>query len=228
MTTSAVEKSANELRGYLSAARTGRKTGGSMKTKLQAACSVEGCGKSARGHGLCSAHYTRARRHGNPVTSRPLRTSAGEVQRFLVETVLTHEGDNCLIWPFGRSADGYGKLTVNGRSVRAHRHVCELVKGVAPSAEHQAAHSCGKGHLACVNPKHLRWDTQKGNFADKKLHGTQCQGETHGKSRFTEAEVREIRVLRRTLTLDELATRYRTGRSTIFNIVTRKTWAHIA
>jgi hypothetical protein len=36
MTTSAVEKSADQLRGYLSAARTGRKTGGSMKTKLQA------------------------------------------------------------------------------------------------------------------------------------------------------------------------------------------------
>lgn len=37
----------------------------------RAACTVEGCGKPARGHGWCSAHYTRWRRYGDPMIAKP-------------------------------------------------------------------------------------------------------------------------------------------------------------
>lgn len=39
----------------------------------------------------------------------------------------------------------------------------------------------------------LRWDTPKGNHADKKLHGTSQVGERNGNSRLTDAQVAEIK-----------------------------------
>lgn len=34
-------------------------------------CEVEGCGAPVKGHGLCSKHYARRRRHGDPLTVKP-------------------------------------------------------------------------------------------------------------------------------------------------------------
>ncbi len=37
-------------------------------------CSIDGCGRVIYGHGWCSMHYTRARRHGDPLWSPPAKT----------------------------------------------------------------------------------------------------------------------------------------------------------
>jgi hypothetical protein len=60
----------------------------------------------------------------------------------------------------------------SGHFERATRVMCKLAHGPAPTPKHHAAHSCGKGHEACINPKHLRWATPRENAADAKLHGT--------------------------------------------------------
>jgi hypothetical protein len=70
--------------------------------------------------------------------------------------------------------------------------MCELVHGFAPSDNHEAAHSCGNGHLGCVNPNHLRWDTPSGNAADKYEHGTLLYGEKHPRVKLTLAQAEEI------------------------------------
>lgn len=87
--------------------------------------------------------------------------------RFVKETALPFEGNECLEWPYSGNNWGYGQLTVAGRLVVASRFVCEIAHGDPPTPEYQAAHSCGNGHLGCVNPQHLRWATPKENSADK-------------------------------------------------------------
>ena len=113
------------------------------------------------------------------VTTRPVKphwknTDAEQERRF--NWLLAHvnnANDSCLTWPFTKSTRGYASIYVNGCGAYGHRVMCELAHGPAPSAKHVAAHSCGKGHKACVNPRHVRWATKKEDAADRKIHGTQ-------------------------------------------------------
>lgn len=87
--------------------------------------------------------------------------------------------DRCILWPFATSGRGrYGKLTVNKKSVYAHRYACEQAWGAAPTPQHEAAHSCGVS--LCISGRHLRWATKVVNAADKERHGTVCRGEKNG------------------------------------------------
>lgn len=82
-------------------------------------------------------------------------------------------GEECLFWPFGRNWNGYGHLKPHGqRTAYAHRVMCELAHGEAPSPIHVAAHSCGRGSAGCVNPNHLSWKTPRENQLDRRAHGT--------------------------------------------------------
>lgn len=133
-------------------------------------CSIPGCGKIHRARGWCPAHYYRFSMHGDPLGGAPARD--GAPMRFIHEVALQHTGEECLIWPFGRNGDGYGSVQVDGKMVNAHRYLCQIAHGEPPTATHQAAHSCGKGHLGCVAKNHLRWATPAENQADRLIHGT--------------------------------------------------------
>jgi hypothetical protein len=141
-------------------------------------CSIEGCGKPHEAHGWCGPHYKRWLRHGDPLAGR--NTSPGEAERFFCEIVLAHEGDECLSWPYSRNTKGYGKVRLGRRSHIVSRLACELVHGPAKSPVYEAAHSCGNGHLGCVNPQHLSWKTRRENEADKFIHGTRSRGGAPG------------------------------------------------
>lgn len=188
-------------------------------------CDIGGCTKPHFARGLCSAHYTRNRRYGDPHIR--LAATKGEPMQWLLEHV-KHNGDGCLIWPFA-TARGYGVVQVDDRQVVACRVMCEILHGEAPTPLHEVAHSCGKGHLGCINPKHLRWDTRAGNHADKKLHGTHLQGEAIRSHKLTEAEVREIKQLRASgMGIKELSSLFAVSRSAISKINVGKMWAWVA
>lgn len=224
-------------------------------------CSVDGCGKPARGHGLCSMHYTRLRRNGDMSvrTQRPSRVRPCAVdgcdelvhshdycsrhaQRFVrhgdplgggtswgepFDWLLAHKAHNsteCLLWPFARYPNGYAVLRHDGRNERAHRLMCTLVHGEAPTQTHDACHNCGKGHEGCVNPNHLRWDTRAGNFADKLTHGTHNRGEQCPVAKLTETDVREIRSLIGSMPFPQIAARFSVSTATIHDIKNRKSW----
>jgi hypothetical protein len=70
--------------------------------------------------------------------------------------------------------------------------MCILAHGGPPTAEHEAAHRCGNGHLGCINPNCLRWATPEENEADKTEHDRVKKGEAHWKSALTEEKVRLI------------------------------------
>jgi hypothetical protein len=103
--------------------------------------------------------------------------------------------DYCLIWPFARNAEyGRGIAGIVGKSPHAHRVMCEMVHGPAPSTKHQAAHSCGNGHLGCVNPRHLKWATNSENQIERyRVHGRSNPNPTGNKGRFTPEQIARMR-----------------------------------
>lgn len=192
-----------------------------MATEFKS-CSVDMCNSPVLRRGYCSSHYWRLRRHGGPLGGR---TPEGEPLRFIHEVALRHTSKECLTWPFGRTSRGYGGLTVDGNMVLAHRYICELVHGAPPTPKHDAAHSCGKGHDACIAPGHLDWKTHAENEADKLEHGTHNRGERCGASKLTEAEARAILSMKGIETQSNLADRFGISSGAIAKIHSGRTWA---
>jgi hypothetical protein len=147
--------------------------------------------------------------------------------RFIREVVLCYDGDECLAWPFSKGR-GYGMVWVDGRMVVASRYICELAHGAPPTPEHEAAHSCGKGHEACVTKGHLDWKTPAQNQADRVIHGTHDRGERNANSKITEAEAREILALKGVEPPCKIANRLRVSPHTVSKIHSGHSWAWLS
>lgn len=185
-------------------------------------CSIPGCEKLAgRSRGWCNAHYKRWQRHGDPLGGG---TAHGEPGRYLSEVVLAYEGDECLTWPFGQNGGGYGTLWDGEKRIFVHRQVCEHVNGPPPTTLHQAAHSCGNGHLACCTKKHLSWKTQAGNSADTISHGTSLRGQRNPQAKLTEPEVLHILALKGIKPQTEIAAQIGVSQTTISKIHSNAAW----
>lgn len=187
-------------------------------------CPVENCnntinsGGSRGALGMCGRHYQRHLRHGDPNGGR---TAEGEPMAWL-ERHRDHRGADCLIWPYG-TASGYGVVTISGRQIGAHRIMCEMVNG-PPKELDEAAHSCGNGHLGCVHPEHLRWDTRSGNFADKRAHGTLLARERHPMAKLSEGDVAWIRSNVGVMSMAEMARRLGVGFMCVSRAAKGKSW----
>lgn len=135
-----------------------------------------------------------------------------------------HQDDACLAWPFGHDRHGYGQVQEKAGSnkiVRAHRMMCELAHGAPPAPGLYATHNCGKGHLGCVNPKHLEWKTPSGNQYDRRTHGTHGGGPGR-RGKLTPQQWREIREAKGKVTQAVLAERYGVAEGTIRGIQARR------
>src|SRR5690242_7424471 len=109
------------------------------------------------------------------MSTKKLRQQKGRAYMWLLEHI-HHRGEECLIWPSYRNALGYAQVWCDGKTQLAHRIMCRLAHGQPPTATHQAAHNCGNGRLACVNPVHLSWKTNSENQKDRRRHGTHRGG----------------------------------------------------
>lgn len=171
-----------------------------------------------------------SRIHFVVATNKDGKPKRGEVTRWLDEIAVPHNGDDCLLFPFYCAPSGHGRLCGRNGPAMAHVYVIEKVTGEKPSPQHECCHSCGNGHLGCVNPRHLRWGTRAENVADRKVHGVFVpppvrRGTKNNKARFTEKSVREVR---RRLAVGEsfgsIARDYGVTPSSVMNIKYRKTW----
>ena len=178
-------------------------------------CSIENCGRSAIARGWCREHYYRWRRNGDPLGGR---ASHGRPMRW-IEDHASYQGSECLTWPFRRGGRGYAYIS----NEPASRRMCELAHGAAPSAAHQAAHSCGNGHLGCINPRHLRWATKQDNERDKIAHGTLRVGRQLPWAKLTEDQVREIRRLKE-CSHSQIAKQFGVSRSLVGQVIQGKIW----
>jgi len=149
-----------------------------------------------------------------------------EGYKWVIDYLQSDTGDECTPWPFGRFADGYAAVEAEGKKVRISRYVCQRVYGDPPNASDDAAHNCGNGANGCFNPNHLRWDTRKGNLADKVRHNTHNRGERNPQVKLTEAQAREIKSLKGNGEYHkDIAARYGISRRIVGRIIEGKAWA---
>jgi hypothetical protein len=112
--------------------------------------------------GWCVRCYKRWYRTGSAEPT--LRTKPNEpMQYFLAH--LDDETDECVLWPFGKEADGYGVVPLNRR---AHILVCIMSYGPRPPGA-EVLHSCD--NAACFNKRHVWWGTHQENEDEKTARG---------------------------------------------------------
>lgn len=188
---------------------------------MKATCSAEGCERHAVIKGFCRKHLYRFKKYGDPLMGQP---TPGTLPKW-VEAHKDYPGDDCLIWPFHRTPDGYASWNVNKRGTKVHAFMCQHKNGPKPSPRHHAAHECGNGRRGCVNPNHLSWKTPKENEGDKKRHGTVARGENHGMAILTEERAKAIRCAPGKQR--DIAAQYGVAQGTVWNIKNGRTWSHI-
>lgn len=189
-------------------------------------CSVEGCGKPVNARGYCRNHDHSWRKYQDPLFAARNHNPA---KKFFEGLAAREPTDDCIIWPFSRSQNGYGVMWVETAMRTVSRLECMRAYGPPPDPKMDAAHSCGNGGLGCVNYRHLRWATRKENMKDKAVHGTEQRGERSGLSKLKEMDVRHIRILiSRGLTCKEIGERFGVHRRTISDIKRAKTWGWFA
>ena len=189
-----------------------------MKNK----CEVEGCDRHSRAKGLCSKHYLRLKRGGDPHT--PSQKELSVEERFKAGLATQDPVTGCIAWTGSRS-DGYGRISCGGKIVKTHRLAWELKHGPIPPGM-EVCHRCD--NPPCCNEEHLFLDTKAGNNADKMAKGRQSKGAGTGTAKLTEADVREIR---RRLALGEthrkIASYFGVDHKTVGYISRGKTWKHL-
>lgn len=185
-------------------------------------CSIPDCGKPLKARGWCNAHHRRWMRYGDPNAGT---TQQGAPLKFIDRVLSSPAVEGCIDWPFATLPTGYGHLWVDGVDIVASRYVCQRVHGDAPTPEHDAAHSCGRGKMGCINPTHVSWKTRSENEGDKIAHGTNNRGERNGKSKLTAESVKEIMALKGQITGREAGKLFGTTRWTVYKIWSGHLWS---
>lgn len=187
-------------------------------------CSLPECENNKYALGFCRMHHKAFKKHGDPFVK--LIASPGEARKWILENI-GYSGEECLIWPFGRTDYGYGQTNWDGKHVLAHIVICTLAHGEKPSPGLWVAHSCGNGAGGCVAKNHLRWATPKENSEDKLKHGTTPFGQSSGTAKLTEADIPVIRSLAGKVSQRKLAKMYGVSRTAIVKVIKRENWWHI-
>lgn len=149
-------------------------------------CYIDGCNEIVYAKSMCASHYNANRRNGDPLTLRDKKPNGTHFR--WIEENKNYDLDDCLIWPFSLQENGYGTASINSKNFMAHRYMCEVVNG-KPKKNQVARHSCGNGHMGCVNPKHLSWGSAGQNRLDQFIHQTSCNGEQHPNATLTDEKV---------------------------------------
>ena len=187
-------------------------------------CTAKECSRLHYARGWCKMHYNCLRRDGS-LRVVQVQARKGMPWWFVREVVIPYEADDCLVWPYGKVQGGRSRIRHEGRNRSVSSVVCEIVHGLPPTPKHEVAHSCGKGHEGCVNPRHLRWATHTENMADAIRHGTTTRGERHSQVKLTEAQVHRIRALKGKRPPQEIAETFGVSKSTIRSIYACRTWS---
>ena len=121
-------------------------------------CSVEGCDKVHHSRGFCNTHRKRMKKHGM-LELMPQKTR----KELLYAKFILKAKKECWMWTGYRTPDGYGRIQINYKRIKAHRLSWEVHNGSIPEGLF-VLHKCDVRD--CVNPNHLFLGTQKDNIHD--------------------------------------------------------------
>lgn len=151
------------------------------------------------------------------------------------------KSDTCWEWQGDHTANGYGRLTVRGQRVVAHRHSWEMHFGPIPDGM-IVCHHCD--NPPCIRPDHLFLGSHQDNMADAANKGRMRQGALRRLidhpgavlrgsdcpwAKLTEAQVQELRSRYAAggITQKQLAEDYALHPMTVFQIIHRLRWDHL-
>jgi hypothetical protein len=127
-----------------------------------------------------------------------------------------------------RCKGGYLQVCLYRAGVPCYRHIAHIVAeafiGLRPAGQ-QVCHCNGvkTDNRAC----NLRYDTIKGNVADKVVRGTLLRGENHYNAKASEEVVRALRAQGKDRSWAQLAEQYGFSKGNVRSILTFKTWRHV-
>jgi HNH endonuclease len=161
------------------------------------------------------------------------RVSLQEIRSFdyLIKKIKSNyiyeSNSGCFLWNLVLDKDGYGRLSWNERTERAHRFSYEAFVGEIPEGL-QVCHRCDTP--SCVRPDHLFIGTQLENHADRDKKGRQSKGEERWTSKVKELDVIEVLTLFHVCGLRrwEISELFGLSRSLIQRIISGKTWKHLS
>ncbi len=144
------------------------------------------------------------------------------IDRFHTKYIKKDSG--CWEWQEGKH-NGYGQYRVGKTVWRAHRFSA-LINGIS-LGDDLIRHTCN--NPSCVCPDHLMSGSYKDNSDDKVTAQRQPRGTTHGRSKLTEQQVKDIRdkYVPWVYSTTKLAKEYGVSHVMINAIVNKKNWNHI-
>ena len=125
--------------------------------------------------------------------------------------------DECWLWTGSKSRNGYGAISIGGRTFRVHRVIYELTYGPIPKGMFVCHHCDNK---SCCNPRHLFIGTNLDNVADM-----MTKHPKHANAKLTAADIQKIRFDERPQRI--VAADYGVTGMTISRIRRRVNWKHI-
>ena len=132
----------------------------------------------------------------------------------------------CWNWMHDLNSTGYGKFSLNNKTMMAHRVAFQIFGEAIPKGK-VVCHSCD--NRRCVNPAHLWLGTQSDNLKDAVKKGRMfrpdARASLNGNTKLNWDDVREIR--RQVLSgirKADVARYFGVSNSTISNISNNQTW----
>jgi hypothetical protein len=131
----------------------------------------------------------------------------------------------CWIWTEGCDKDGYGKVQIQKKSLRAHRCAWMLFRGDLPD-DLCVLHRCDVP--SCVNPDHLFLGTNQDNTADRVRKGRGAILPIHRETKLTDEDVMTIRALRGVMRQVDLGKQFGLHHSQISRIQRGLSFGHLS
>ena len=138
---------------------------------------------------------------------------------------------SCWEWKRTKNYYGYGTLTVNGKTIFAHRLAYQLGVGDIPTGL-QVLHSCD--NPSCINPQHLHLGTGSDNMKEcydrgrSKIKPVSFKGESNGSAKLSKKDVVVIKsLIAHGEKQHKVAAEFNISQAQVSNIVLGKGWSHV-